>query len=295
MTTKWKICLLNDQQKKQAKELANELNINEILAQLLVQRGLGTFADARDFFRPQLSKLHDPFLMKDMDKAVERLNQALAQKEKILVYGDYDVDGTTAVALVYKFLKQFHSEIDYYLPDRYNEGYGISYAGIDYAAENGFSLVIALDCGIKAVEKMEYAREKGVEFIICDHHTPDDEIPRAVAVLDPKRNDCEYPYKHLCGCGVGFKLMQAFSQSNGIDEATHLMPLLDLVVVSIASDIVPITEENRILAYYGLRQLNTNPCMGLKAIIDITGLADREILVSDIVFKIGPRINASGR
>ncbi len=295
MTTKWKICLLNNQQEQQAKELANELNINEILAQLLVQRGVSTFADAKSFFRPQLSKLHDPFLMKDMDKAVERLNQALAQREKILVYGDYDVDGTTAVALVYKFLKQFHSEIDYYLPDRYNEGYGISYTGIDYAAENGFSLVVALDCGIKAVEKIDYAREKGVEFIICDHHTPDSEIPRAVAVLDPKRSDCEYPYKHLCGCGVGFKLMQAFSHSNGIDEATHLMPLLDLVVVSIASDIVPITEENRILAYYGLRQLNTNPCMGLKAIIDITGLAGREILVSDIVFKIGPRINASGR
>jgi single-stranded-DNA-specific exonuclease len=232
--------------------------------------------------------------MPDMDKAIERLNLALGRKEKILVYGDYDVDGTTAVSLVYKFLLQFTSSIDYYLPDRYTEGYGISYTGIDYAAAHGFSLVIALDCGIKAVEKIEYAKELGVDFIICDHHMPDAKLPDAVAVLDAKRIDSQYPYDHLSGCGVGFKLMQAFAINNDIDLAL-LYQLLDLVVVSIASDIVPITGENRVLAYYGLKKLNSSPSLGLKSIIDICGLNDKDITISDIVFKIGPRINASGR
>ena len=291
---KWKINSLTNEQEKQINKLADDLGISPVLTQLLVKRGITTLDDAKDFFRPQLDQLHDPFLMKDMDKAVDRLNQALQQKEKILIYGDYDVDGTTAVALVYKFLKQFYSEVDFYLPDRYNEGYGVSYAGIDFAAENGFSLIIALDCGIKAIERVNYALEKGVEFIICDHHMPDDVLPNAAAVLDAKRLDCDYPYEHLSGCGVGFKFMQGFAMSNGI-EFSQLTPLLDLVTVSIASDIVPITGENRVLAYYGLKQLNSNPSLGLKTIIDISGLPDREITISDIVFKIGPRINAAGR
>ena len=264
------------------------------MAQLLVQRGITTFDDAKKFFRPQLTDLYDPFLMKDMDKAVARINKAIANKEKILVYGDYDVDGATAVALVYKFLRQFSSNLDYYLPDRYVEGYGVSYQGIDYAHNNGFKLVIVLDCGIKAVEKIAYAKTLGVDFIICDHHKPDDRLPEAVAVLDAKREDSTYPYGELSGCGVGFKLMQAFAQNNGI-PFSELVPLLDLVAVSIASDIVPITGENRILAYHGLRQLNANPSMGLKAIIHVCGLDDKEITISDIVFKIGPRLNASGR
>lgn len=295
MTNKWNIYSLTDEEKQRKDTLAEELGISPILAQLLVQRGINTFSEAKKFFRPQLLDLHNPFLMKDMDKAVERLNQALRQKEKILIYGDYDVDGTTAVALVFKFLKLFYNCIDYYLPDRDNEGYGISYQGIDFAAENNFSLIIALDCGIKAIEKVDYALEKGIDFIICDHHTPDEQIPNAAAVLDPKRVDCEYPYKHLSGCGVGFKFMQALALSNDI-EFSKLVPLLDLVAVSIASDIVPITGENRILAYHGLKQLNSNPSMGLKTIIDIAGLGEnKDITISDIVFKIGPRINASGR
>lgn len=232
--------------------------------------------------------------MKDMSIAVERLNRAMGRKERIMVYGDYDVDGTTAVALVYKFLQQFYSNIDYYIPDRYNEGYGVSKKGVDYAAETGVKLIIVLDCGIKAVEEIAYAKEKGIDFIICDHHVPDDVLPPAVAILNPKRFDSTYPYDHLSGCGVGFKFMQAFAVNNGI-EFHQLTPLLDLVAVSIASDIVPIMGENRVLAYHGLRQLNSNPSIGLKAIIDVCGLADREITMSDIVFKIGPRINASGR
>jgi single-stranded-DNA-specific exonuclease len=294
MTNKWKINPLTKQQEELKEKLAQDLGISPILTQLLVQRGITSFDEAKDFFRPQLSNLHDPFLMKDMQMAVDRLNQALQQKERILIYGDYDVDGTTAVALVYKFLKQFYSEVDFYLPDRYNEGYGVSYAGIDYASANNCSLVISLDCGIKAVEKIKYATECGVDFIICDHHMPDTILPAAVAVLDPKRVDCPYPYKHLSGCGVGFKLMQAFALSNDI-EFSQLTPLLDLVAVSIASDIVPITGENRVLAYYGLKELNNNPTLGLKTIIDVSGLAEKEITISDIVFKIGPRINASGR
>jgi single-stranded-DNA-specific exonuclease len=230
-----------------------------------------------------------------MDKAVDRLNKAMGRKEKILIYGDYDVDGTTAVSLVYKFLRSFYTQLDYYIPDRYDEGYGISDKGVNYAADNDVTLVIALDCGIKAIEKIAYAKERGIDFIICDHHMPDDELPPAVAVLDPKRDDAGYPYSHLSGCGVGFKFMQAFAINNGLDIQQHLYPLLDLVAVSIASDIVPITGENRILAYHGLKQLNSNPSMGLQGIIELCGLRDKEISISDIVFKIGPRINASGR
>ena len=294
MINKWNYTPLNKEQELQKNKLADELGINTVLAQLLLQRGITTFEEAKKFFRPQLEDLHDPFLFRDMQKAVDRLSAAMGNKEKILVYGDYDVDGTTAVALVYTFLKQFYSAIDFYIPDRYAEGYGVSYKGIDFAAENGFSLVIALDCGIKAVEKIDYATSKGVDFIICDHHTPDATLPRAIAVLDPKRADSIYPYSHLSGCGVGFKLMQAFATSNNI-PFSQLIPLLDLVAVSIASDIVPITGENRVLAFHGLKQINSNPSIGLKSIIDLCGLTDKEILISDIVFKIGPRINASGR
>ena len=294
MINTWIYRTLTEQQIEIQKKLANELSISPILAQLLVQRDIFTFEDARSFFRPDLSDLHDPFLMADMQKAVDRLTIAMQKNEKILVYGDYDVDGTTSVSLVYKFLKQFYSNIDFYIPDRYTEGYGISVQGIDFAAANDFKLIIALDCGIKAIEKVKYASEKGVDFIICDHHTPDATLPPAVAVLDPKRDDCNYPYKHLSGCGVGFKLMQAFAITNNIDFV-ELTPLLDLLALSIASDIVPITGENRILAFFGLKQINSNPSVGLKGILDVCGLGDREITISDIVFKIGPRINASGR
>lgn len=294
MTSVWNNLKLNPEQVQQRDELASELSISPVLCQLLVQRGITTVEEGRKFFRPQLQDLYDPFLLNDMDKAVERLNKAMGRKEKILIFGDYDVDGTTAVAVVYKFLQNFYSNLDYYIPDRYDEGYGISYKGIDYAAENDFTLIIALDCGIKEVEKVQYAKRKGVDFIICDHHMPDDELPDASAVLDPKRVDSTYPYSHLSGCGVGFKFMQAFACNNNI-EFSLLYNLLDLVVVSIASDIVPISDENRILSYYGLKLLNTNPSLGLKGIIDLCGLNDREITISDIVFKIGPRINASGR
>jgi len=294
MINTWIYRKLTEPQIEIQKKLANELSISPILAQLLVQRDIFTFEDARSFFRPDLSDLHDPFLMADMQNAVDRLTIAMQKNEKILVYGDYDVDGTTSVSLVYKFLKQFYSNIDFYIPDRYTEGYGISVQGIDFAAANDFKLIIALDCGIKAIEKVKYASEKGVDFIICDHHTPDATLPPAVAVLDPKRDDCNYPYKHLSGCGVGFKLMQAFAVTNNIDFV-ELTPLLDLLALSIASDIVPITGENRILAFFGLKQINSNPSVGLKGILDVCGLGDREITISDIVFKIGPRINASGR
>ena len=274
--------------------LAEVLNVDKKIANLLVQRGIETYEQARIFFRPELKDLHDPFLMKNMDVAVERLAIAIRDKERILVYGDYDVDGTTAVALVYKFIKEFYADIDYYVPDRYAEGYGISYTGLDYAADNNFSLIIAVDCGIKAVEKVVYAKEKGIDLIICDHHNPGDEIPCAVAVLDPKQSDCDYPYKDLSGCGVAFKFLQAYAQKNNI-EFELIKKYLDLVVVSIGSDIVPVTGENRILSYFGLQQLNINPSPGLKSIIDITGLQDKEIQINDIVFKIGPRINATGR
>ena len=277
-----------------ATALAREVNIHPALGRLLLKRGIKTATEARRFFRPQLSDLHDPFLMNDMQVAVDRLNQALGRKEHIMVYGDYDVDGCTAVALVYKFLSQFYSNIDFYIPDRYEEGYGISRKGIDFAAEMGVKLIIVLDCGIKAVEEVAYAREKGIDFIICDHHVPNDELPPAVAILNPKRHDNRYPYTHLSGCGVGFKFMQAFATSNGI-EFNKLSSLLDLCAVSIASDIVPIMGENRILACQGLRCLNTNPSIGLRAIVEVCGLSERELSMSDIIFKIGPRINASGR
>ena len=249
---------------------------------------------AKRFFRPQLNDLINPFLMRDMDVAVDRLNDAMGRKERIMVYGDYDVDGCTAVALVYKFLQQFYSNIDYYIPDRYDEGYGVSYKGIEYARQTGVKLIIILDCGIKAMEEVAYAKSLGIDFIICDHHVPDEVLPDAVAILNPKREDDTYPFKHLCGCGVGFKFMQAFAKNNGI-PFSRLIPLLDFCAVSIAADIVPVVEENRILAYHGLKQLNQNPSIGLKAIIDICGLSGRTLSMSDIVFKIGPRINASGR
>ncbi len=294
MTYKWNYLPISTDQAEEIQLLAQELAISPILSRLLVERGIDTVDKAKKFFKPQLPDLHDPFLMKDMDRAVERLNQAMGRKERILVYGDYDVDGTTAVSLVYKFVQEFYSNIDYYIPDRYEEGYGVSRKGIEYAAQTGVSLVIVLDCGIKAVESIGYAKTLGIDFIICDHHVPDEVLPPAVAVLNAKRVDNTYPFEHLSGCGVGFKFMQAFAMSNGI-EFHRLIPLLDLCAVSIASDIVPITGENRILAYHGLKQLNSNPSVGLKAIIDICGLADKEISISDIVFKIGPRINASGR
>ena len=294
MTHTWNYLPITPEQEEVSQHLAQELGISPILCRLLAERGIQTAAAAKKFFRPQLPDLHDPFLMKDMDVAVDRLNRAMGRKERILIYGDYDVDGTTAVALVYKFIQQFYSNVDYYIPDRYNEGYGVTTKGVDYAASTGVGLVIVLDCGIKAVEEIAYAKSKGIDFIICDHHVPDDVLPQAVAILNAKREDNTYPYEHLSGCGVGFKFMQAFALNNGI-EFHHLIPLLDLVAVSIASDIVPIMGENRILAFHGLKQLNSNPSVGLKAIIDVCGLADKEITVGDIVFKIGPRINASGR
>ena len=294
MKYKWNYQPPTPIQREAAKALSRELGISPILCRLLQERGIKTAAEAKHFFRPQLSELHDPFLMNDMEKAVERLNRAMGRKERVMIYGDYDVDGTTAVSLVYKFLQQFYSNIDYYIPDRYEEGYGVSEKGIDYAYETGVKLIIVLDCGIKAVGEIAYTKEKGIDFIICDHHVPDDVLLPAAAILNPKRFDSTYPYEHLSGCGVGFKFMQAFAMNNGIDFH-QLVPLLDLVAVSIASDIVPIMGENRVLAYHGLRQLNSNPSIGLKAIIDVCGLADREITMSDIVFKIGPRINASGR
>lgn len=294
MNHKWNYQPPTHEQIEAGNTLAKEIGIHPTLGRLLVERGVITAEEAKKFFRPQLSDLHDPFLMKDMDLAVERLNQAMGRKERILIYGDYDVDGTTAVSLVYKFLQQFYSNIDYYIPDRYNEGYGVSNKGVDYAAKSGVSLIIVLDCGIKAVDEIIYAKEKGIDFIICDHHVPDEILPAAVAILNAKRKDNTYPYADLSGCGVGFKFMQAFAINNGI-MFQQLTPLLDLCAVSIASDIVPIMDENRILAYHGLKQLNSNPSIGLKAIIDICGLGEKEITLSDIVFKIGPRINASGR
>ena len=275
--------------------MAAATGISPVLANLLVQRGIDTLEKAKKFFNPQLSDLHDPFLMKDMDKAVERVERAVRNREKIMVYGDYDVDGTTAVALVYKFLRQIgHKDLLFYIPDRYTEGYGISTKGIDHAARKGATLIIALDCGIKAIEKVDYAKRKGVDFIICDHHLPAEEIPRAVAVLDPKRADCSYPFDELSGCGVGFKLVQAYCQKNGI-PFQQIEPLLDLLAVSIASDIVPLVDENRILAHYGLLRLNASPSKGLLSIIKICGLDRHNITIDDIAFKIGPRINAAGR
>ena len=294
MHFKWNYTPATEERKKQAAELAEKINMSPILAELLIQRGIKTESAAKRFFRPMLSELIDPFLMNDMDIAVDRLNDAMGRKERIMVYGDYDVDGCTAVALVYKFLQQFYSNIDYYIPDRDDEGYGVSIKGIDYAAETGVKLIVVLDCGIKAIEEIAYAKEKGIDFIICDHHVPDDVLPPAIAILNPKRVDSDYPFKHLSGCGVGFKLMQAFAKNNSIPFA-RLIPLLDLCAVSIAADIVPVEGENRILAFHGLKQLNQNPCVGFKAIIEICGLTNKELTMSDIVFRMGPRINASGR
>ena len=294
MHFKWNYKYPTPEEEQAAKELGEKLNMSPILTLLLIRRGITTESAAKRFFRPQLADLINPFLMKDMDIAVDRLNDAMGRKERILVYGDYDVDGCTAVALVYKFLLQFYSNIEYYIPDRYDEGYGVSKKGIDYAKEQGVKLIIILDCGIKAIDEIAYAKEQGIDFIICDHHVPDEVMPPAVAILNPKRTDDSYPFKHLCGCGVGFKFMQAFAKNNSI-PFSRLIPLLDLCAVSIAADIVPVVDENRILAYHGLKQLNQNPSIGLKAIIDICGLNGRELSMSDIVFKIGPRINASGR
>ena len=274
--------------------LSAEIGIDKVLAELLVKRGVETFEESRAFFRPSLDNLHDPFLMIDMDAAVERLHNAIITGEKILVYGDYDVDGTTAVALVYSFIQRFTDKVDFYIPDRYDEGYGVSYKGIDWAAEGGFGLIITLDCGIKAIDKVEYARSKGLDVIICDHHLPEDTIPKAVAVLDPKREDCNYPFDDLSGCGVGFKLVQAYAKRFGV-PFEELIPLLDLLVVSISSDLVTMVGENRVLAHFGLKQLNENPCHGLLAMINLSNLEPGHITIDDIVFKIGPRINAAGR
>lgn len=273
--------------------IAEQLNIDRSLAQILVQRNVCDYDQAKDFFRPDLDHLHDPFLMKDMDVAIERIEKALATHEKILIYGDYDVDGTTSVALAYSFFSQLTENIEYYIPDRYLEGYGISTTGIDYASENGFSLIIALDCGIKSIDKIDYANTLGIDFIICDHHLPGDELPKAIAVLDPKRSDCEYPFKELAGCGIGFKLAQGYAQKHDLPKDTYLQ-YLDLVMVSIAADIVPVVGENRILSYHGLKKLNNNPCEGLRALMEVSGKRETYTL-TDVVFTLGPRINAAGR
>ena len=291
MNKRWAIREMPDHEK--ITKLAGELSIDTVLSTLLINRGISSYEDARYFFRPDQRHLHDPFLMQDMEKAIERIETAITSGEKILIYGDYDVDGTTAVALVYSFFKKHHPAIEYYIPDRYREGYGISTEGINYAFEHCFTLIIALDCGIKSVDKIAYANTRGIDFIICDHHTPGNELPKAIAVLDPKRSDCGYPYKELSGCGIGFKLAQAFAQKNDIpfEEAGAY---LDLVAISIACDIVHITGENRVLAYYGLQRLNSNPCTGVKALMELAGKATN-YSISDIVFLLGPRINAAGR
>jgi single-stranded-DNA-specific exonuclease len=287
---RWTIYPKPDPQK--TADLAKALGVDGIIASLLIQRGVETFEEAKKFFRPTLDDLHDPFLMKDMDLAVKRIESAIASEENILIYGDYDVDGTTSVALVSSYLKTYYPNVHTYIPDRYDEGYGVSYKGIDFAADNDFSLIIALDCGIKAIEKVAYASEKGVDFIICDHHRPGPEIPKAVAVLDPKREDCEYPFKELCGCGVGFKLIQALSEKRGL-TIEDLLLYLDLVATAIGADIVPITGENRVLAHYGLKVINSNPRNGFRAILK--QLKKDTLTITDVVFIIAPRINAAGR
>lgn len=292
MQKRWTILPKADE--RSVKKLASELNIDDVLANLLVQRGINTFEKAKQFFRPSLNDLHDPFLMKDMDKAILRLEQAIATNENILVYGDYDVDGTTAVSLVFSFLhKILPGKIAYYIPDRYSEGYGISFQGIDYAKEHGFSLIVALDCGIKSIDKIDYANTKQIDFIICDHHLPGDTLPSAKAVLDPKRSDCQYPFKELCGCGIGFKLVQAYALKNDI-HFNELLEYLDLTAIAIAADIVPIVDENRILCYFGLQQLNSRPREGIKSILELAGVK-KQIKVNELVFAIAPRINAAGR
>ena len=295
MISKWNYLPLTSEEQELEIELAKKFAGSPAIAELLVQRGISSVAKAEHFFNPSLSDLHDPFLMKDMEKAVNRLNKAMGAKEKILVYGDYDVDGITAVSLVYKYLRNYYSHIEYYIPIRDEEGYGISIKSIDYAVSIGVKLIIVLDCGIKAIDEIRYAKEHGIDFIICDHHVPDDTLPEAYAILNPKMDDNTYPYPHLSGCGVGFKFMQAFAKSNGLTNQNELFSLLDLVAVSIAADIVPMTGENRVMTYYGLKRLNSNPNMGLKSIIRICNLSNKEITISDVIFKIGPRINASGR
>lgn len=295
MTNDWNYQPLTPQQKNISREIQEGLGVSAPIAELLVKREVSSPREAEQFFAPSISDLHDPFLMNDMDKAVNRLNKAMGAKERIMVYGDYDVDGTTAVALVYKYLQNYYSNIEYYIPTRYEEGYGISTKSIDYAADQGVKLVIVLDCGIKAVEEIAYAKKKGIDFIICDHHMPDPVLPDAVAILNPKMPGSTYPCQHLSGCGVGFKFMQAFAKSNGLENHNELDNLLDLVAVSIAADIVPIVGENRIMAYHGLRRLNSNPNLGLRSIIRICKLTNKDITISDVIFKIGPRINASGR
>ena len=295
MTAKWNYQPLSPQQKEKIDAMLPQCGDDVTVAELLLRRGVETPQEAAAFFTPSISDLHDPFLMQDMDKAVNRLNKAMGAKERIMVYGDYDVDGTTAVALVYKYLQNYYSNIEYYIPTRYEEGYGISTKSIDYAAENNVKLVIVLDCGIKAIKEIEYAKEKGIDFIICDHHMPDEVVPDAVAILNPKMPGSKYPCKHLSGCAVGFKFMQAFAQSNGLSNHNELESLLDLVAVSIAADIVPITGETRVMAYHGLKRLNSNPNLGLRSIIRLCKLTNKDITISDVIFKIGPRINASGR
>ena len=295
MTSKWIYLPLTSQQKNIEEHLAVQFPECPSIARLLVLRGVKTPEEVRDFFYPSLSQLPDPFLMRDMKKAVERLNQALGAKEKVMVYGDYDVDGTTAVALVYRYLQRFYSNVEYYIPTRDDEGYGISMQGIDYAESIGVKLIIVLDCGIKAVDEIAYAKSKGIDFIICDHHVPDDVLPDAAAILNPKLVDDKYPYKDLSGCGVGYKFMQGFARSNGIDDIYDLENSLDLLAVSIAADLVPLTGENRVLAHYGIKRLNNNPCAGLRSILRLCRLQRKELTISDIIFKIGPLINASGR
>ncbi|HNW98638.1 MAG TPA: single-stranded-DNA-specific exonuclease RecJ [Bacteroidales bacterium] len=305
MTKRWVI--KKQSEVKAVQSLAKEINVSMNIANLLIQRGIDTFEKAKKFFRPELTDLHDPFLMKDMNIAIARIEEAIKANEKILVYGDYDVDGTSAVALVYSFLKDIYpaENLDFYIPDRYNEGYGISFRGINFAADNGFKLIICLDCGIKATEQITFAKGKGIDFIICDHHRPGDQLPPAVAILDPKRSDCTYPYNELSGCGIGFKLAQAYAQKNNI-PFKKIEKLLDLVVVSIASDIVSITGENRILAYFGLKKLNSKPRPGFEAVLNFSGVKrqgvseDEQIFsrllnINDLVFLVGPRINAAGR
>lgn len=295
MINKWNYQPLTRQEKEVADRLAEVCGNVDAIAELLLRRGVTAPDEARAFFSPSISDLHDPFLMPDMEKAVNRLNKAMGAKQRIMIYGDYDVDGTTAVALVYKYLQNYYSNIEYYIPTRYDEGYGISRKSIDYAAENDVKLVIVLDCGIKAVDEIAYAKEKGIDFIICDHHMPDIVLPPAVAILNPKMPDSPYPCKELSGCGVGFKFMQAFAQSNGLTNHNELESLLDLVAVSIAADLVPIVGENRVMAYHGLKRLNSNPNLGLRSIIRLCKLTNKDITISDVIFKIGPRINASGR
>lgn len=294
MEINWKIKELTLEEQATAERLSNELEINPVAGRLLASRGIRTAAEARSYIRPSLDSLHDPFLMRDMGAAVDRLCRAIDNHERIMVYGDYDVDGTTAVALMYSFLRTQTDNLIYYIPDRYTEGYGISTKGIDTAKEKGCTLVIALDCGIKAVDKMDYANNLGVDFIVCDHHTPGDVTPRAVAVLNMKRADCLYPFKELSGCGVGFKLVQAYAQRRGIDPQ-EIYKLLPLLAMSIASDIVPVTGENRILAFYGLRAINAFPSVGVQAIMKVAGIEGKTINMSDLVYKFGPRINAAGR